>query len=333
MGNKHIRQGLIALALAMQAFTSVSHAVSLPTQGLAVEGQAVLYPSGPATSIQRRLNQEAVDESGVFISDSEEVDLLAAQSLLDKLVAKSQPVLTVTGAELSPLPVSLPNQLRELSLALPSGFMLDGIALKEAAGQTTFSSFEFSNVVLDVRTQTLWGDVIVRTGGTLSPFAYTPPDVVAAEWTAVRLMAASGGATGVDLRGTLARDDASDAADALFKYFYLNQTAPATPNETLWWPEASEWDPNASVATLRSAGRNGIVSGPDENSASIWLAGLVLLPDVLPTQTTFNTSLGAGRVGDMLITVSVQAIPEPGTLALWALGMSGLVLVARKAKG
>jgi hypothetical protein len=84
------------------------------------------------------------------------------------------------------------------------------------------------------------------------------------------------------------------------------------------------------VAALRASGRSGIASGPSQGSVAIWLADLRLVPDFSVAQASART----GRtVGDMLITVNVQAVPEPATHALWALGVLGLVLVRRKTKG
>lgn len=312
MGNKHIRQGLIALALAMQAFTSVSHAVSLPTQDLAVAGQAVLYRKASDISA---LKSNARQQDSQIDAATEDAYLVASREIANQLIADSQPVLSVTGVDLSPLPVSLPNQLRELSLAMPSGLSLD-------VGIPRQINYQFSNLVLDVRTLTLWGDAVVRSTSTTSE-----PGIITAQWTAVPLMTTGAVPNGADFQTAYASQLATDPVGIVFESSTL--TVPSA-TQALWWPDTSTWDPNASVAALRAAGRSGVTGGPTADSAAIWLADLRLVPDFSVTKVSDRT----GRtVGDMLITVNVQAIPEPGTLALWALGMSGLVLVARKAKG
>lgn len=312
MGNKYIRHGLIALGLVTQALTSVSQASSLTTQALTVDGQVVLYRKPADISA---LRSDARQQYGQLDAATEEAYLAAEQGIADKFIEASQPVLNVTGVDLSPLPVSLPNQLRELSLAMPSGLSLD-------VGISRQTNYHFSNLVLDVRTLTLWGDVVVRSAGTPST-----PGSIMTEWTAVPLMTAGGVPTGADLHGAYAERLATDPVGVALE----SSTLPVPPaTQSLWWPDTSAWDPNASVAALRAAGRSGVADGPTADRVAIWLADLRLVPDFSVAKLSDRT----GRtVGDMLITVNVQAVPEPGTLALGALGVIGLVLVRRKARG
>jgi len=312
MGNKHIRRGLIALSLLTQALASVAQAASSPTHELAVSGQAVLYRKPVDIAA---LQSDARREIGLIDVATEAQNQLAAEQIAGQLIAASQPVLSVTGVDLSPLSVSLPNQLRELSLALPSGLSLD-------VGISRQTNYHFSNLVLDVRSLTLWGDVVVN-----SPNTPGLPGSVTANWTAVPLMTAGGVATGADFNTEYAELLATDPIAAAFQ-----SSPPPVPaaTQSLWWPDTSAWDPNASVAALRAAGRSGLAYGPTDGSVAIWLADLRLVPDFSLAKVSDRT----GRtVGDMLITVNVQAVPEPSTLALGAMGVIGLVLVRRKTRG
>lgn len=273
---KHWQGHLAALttALTLGLSASSAQAVDLPAPGYDVDGFAIFYSTAEAVTAADRNHQIRTGSYYEFGSESDRT----------AFVNSMEPVLDVTGVDLDNLPVPFLNQLDSVSLSGVgnSAWHMDLPGRREAV---------LSNLVLDIKTMTLWGDLQVNL---LQGVQQTS---LIGSRSAFPIFKLSGGVSaGVEFRPFSEFDDLT----------------------TPWWPEDAPFaqpTPVGPLGTLPYAGLHHFASmGPD--SALIWLPGLLFTPEA--------RALGvpnSAAVGDMLIAVQVSAVPEAETQALAVIGL------------
>jgi len=262
---KHWQGHLAAFTTALTLSLTVggAQAVDLPAPGYDVDGFAIFY-SSPYT-ISATLSNRGDGSSNAAFLDAVE------------------PVLDVTRVGLSNLMAPFLNQLDSVSLsgAGNSAWRMDVALQREVI---------LSNLVLDIKTMTLWGDL------QFNSLAYSHPGLIRSA-SAIPILELSGGpSVGIEFR--------PDAE--------LDRTAP-------WWPEDAPFAqpvPVGPLGTLSHAGLHHFASmGTD--SALIWLPSLKFTP-VAQSVLRLPNSV---PIGDMLIAVQVSAVPEAETQALAVIGL------------
>lgn len=275
-------------ALMLMWAAGAAQALALPAPGYEVEGFAMLYGS-PEVALSSHLRPEFVDAG-----EDEAVEA----RFLDAV----QPVRAVTGVDLYTLPVPFKNALSALSIGSPESNPLTvtfGLSLRTAS---------FSNLVLDLRTLTLWGDLTMSMTSRVTGETYT------ASRSVIPVLTVGGGLpVGTDFR--------SDGSGSPLPY----------------WPENAPFamPVTGGPATLPDPGIYAFESmGAD--AALIWLPDLRLTPQavqvlqrVLNPQAPLGTSLG-NSLGDMVIAVKVSAVPEPGGLVMALFGVAVIALKVRR---
>jgi len=273
---KHWQGHLAALTTALTLSLAVggAQAVDLPAPGYDVDGFAIFYSS---------INGAGAAQTNRWIRTGSYYEFDNEYSSAAFLNAV-EPVLNVTGIDLSNLPVPFLNQLDSVSLsgAGNTAWRMDLPGRREAV---------LSNLVLDIKTMTLWGDL------QLNSLTGSQPGLIRSG-SAMPILELSGGpSVGVEFR-----------PDSEF--------GPTTA----WWPENAPFaqpTPVGPLGTLPYEGLHHFASmGPD--SALIWLPGLQFTPAV--SGGIFRTS-STIVVGDMLIAVQVSAVPEAETQALAVIGL------------
>ena len=257
--------------LALAAASLASHALALPQPPYEVDGFAMLYGSQPIMS--NTVHKLDTTRPGI----SEEAYQTA-------FVEAVQPVMDVTGLDMSTLPVSFPNALREISLAPMS------LQIGSRRGAT------FSNMVLDVRTMTIYGDLEARFN---VPF---PRDVQPELWyrtasaQAIPLFKATAGSpAGADYR----------------------RASSSTPDEP-WWPADAPFSMGGEYLSLGTPGFQRSDAGPD--TAILWLPNLTLTTEAHQALSALSIPASL-NVGSMVIAVKVSAVPETSTLSMTLLGL------------
>lgn len=282
---KHWQGHLAALATAwaLSLTAGSAQAVNLPAPGYGVDGFAIFYSSLDAVSWVAR--NQSIRTGHDYDPDSESDRTTFANSL--------EPVLDVTGVDLDNLPVPFLNQLDSVSLSGTgnSAWRMDLSARREAI---------LSNLVLDIKTMTLWGDLQVNL---VQGIQQTSP---IGSRLAMPIFQLSGGpSAGVEFRPF------SDLGDPT----------------TSWWPEDAPFAQPAPVGPLGNlpyAGLHHFASmGPD--AALIWLPGL----QFTPAARALGASSSAA-IGDMLIAVQVSTVPEAETQALAVIGLLVVGAAARR---
>lgn len=257
----HLAAFTTALALSLTA--SSAQAVDLPAPGYDVDGFAIFYSSPYTISA-------TLDNRGNGLSN---------EAFLEAV----EPVLDVTGVGLSDLPAPFLNQLDSVSLsgAGNSAWRMDVAPRREVI---------LSNLVLDIKTMTLWGDL------QLNSLSYSQPGLIRSA-SAIPILELSGGPSiGIEFRPD-----------------------PELERTTPWWPEDAPFAqpvPVGPLGTLPHAGLHHFASmGTD--SALIWLPSLKFTP-VAQSVLRLPNSV---PIGDMLIAVQVSAVPEAETQALAVIGL------------
>lgn len=273
---KHWQGHLAAFTTALTLSLTVggAQAVDLPAPGYDVDGFAIFYSS---LSIAQAADTNQRVRTGSYYDLNNESDIAAWLNAVE-------PVFDVTGVDLDNLPVPFLNQLDSVSLsgAGNTAWRMDLPGRREAL---------LSNLVLDIKTMTLWGDLRVNL---LQGIQQTSP---LGSRSAFPIFKLSGGSSaGVEFRPFSEFDDLT----------------------TPWWPEDAPFaqpTPVGPLGTLPYAGLHHFASmGPD--SALIWLPGLLFTPEA--------RALGvpnSAAIGDMLIAVQVSAVPEAETQALAVIGL------------
>ncbi len=274
---KHWQGHLAALttALTLGLTAGSAQAVDLPAPGYDVDGFAIFYSS---LSIAQAADTNQRVRTGSYYDLNNESDGIA-------FVNSLEPVLDVTGVDLDNLPVPFLNQLDSISLsgAGNSAWRIDLPLRREAI---------LSNLVLDIKTMTLWGDLQINL-------------LQGVQQTSL---------IGSRSAFPIFKLDGGPSAGVEFRPFSAEFDEPTTS----WWPEDAPFALPTQVGplgTLPYAGLHHFASmGPD--SALIWLPGLLFTPEA--------RALGvpnSAAIGDMLIAVQVSAVPEAETQALAVIGL------------
>lgn len=277
---KHWQSHLAALTTALTLSLTVgsAQAVNLPAPGYEVDGFAIFYSS---LSIAQAADTNQRVRTGSYYDFDNLSDITPWLNAVE-------PVFDVTGVDLDNLPVPFLNQLDSLSLsgASNNAWRLDLTSRREAT---------LSNLVLDIRTMTLWGDLQVKV-----------------------LSGSQAGLIGSRLAFPILKP--SDE----FTPIALEYRPGNDPDiSTYWWPENAPFAQPAQISSLDGyfsglpyAGLHHF-AGMGPNAALIWLPSLQF--------TAEAHALGAfsppGGLGNMLIAVQVSAVPEAETQALAVIGL------------